>query len=179
MRVTGTIRLVNAAPAAERRAGEFRAVGVAVSKLAAPIITRHGGGQLGRLKAAWPAVAGAYWAGLAWPVALRRDGALKLEVVPAAALELQHSAPLLIERVNLFLGTAAVTRLSLLQVLPPRASIPAPLPRPLTMPEELALDHLLCRIADPELRTSLAGLGRAVLGSRPSAPDLAPRDGAR
>jgi hypothetical protein len=88
---------------------------------------------------------------------------LKLQVVPAAALELQHRGPLLIERVNLFLGGAIVTRLVLVQGLLPQTAIGAKAPhRTLTADETAALEQTLCRIADPELRTALAGLGRAL-----------------
>src|SRR5437867_6412611 len=93
----------------------FRAVGVAVSKLAAPIVTRRGGGVLVRLKSEWPAIIGPDWAAVTWPTALGRDGVLKLRASSTAALDLQHRTPLLIERINLFFGRAAVTRLVLVQ----------------------------------------------------------------
>jgi hypothetical protein len=166
--------LAPAAPASEPRGGGFRAVGAAVAKLAAPIVEKYGGGHLARLKAAWPAIAGADWSVSAWPATLGRDGALKLRVVPAAALEFQHRGPLLIERINLFLGGAVVTRLVLVQALLPQAAVAAaPPPRPLTAEEEAALEQTLCGIGDPELRTALAGLGRAVLGSQPAAAPVA------
>ena len=104
----------------ERRPG-LRAVGPLASRLAAPVVARHGGGILARLKADWSAVIGADIAASSWPQALGRDGALKLRVAAATALELQHRAPLLIERINLFLGRAVVSRLVLVQ---------APLPLP-------------------------------------------------
>jgi hypothetical protein len=170
--------LAGTSPASEPRSGGFRAVGVAVAKLAAPIVKKRGG-HLARLKAAWSAISGADWAEAAWPAGLSRDGALKLHVMPGAALELQHRAPLLIERINVFLGTAVVTRLVLVQALPPRASMSAILPpRPLTADEASRLEGMLRDIADPELRAALAGLGRAVLGSRPAA-GLAREDGNR
>src|SRR6516164_9871043 len=87
----------------ERRQS-FQALGVAVSKLAAPVITKRGGAILVRLKAEWAAIIGAEWAALTWPHSLGRDGALKLRVAPSAALELQHRTPPLIERINLFFG---------------------------------------------------------------------------
>jgi hypothetical protein len=167
--------LAPAAPASEPRGGGFRAIGAAVAKLAAPIIEKRGGGHLARLKAAWPAIAGPDWSVSAWPAALGRDGALKLQVVPAAALEFQHRGPLLIERVNLFLGGAVVTRLVLVQGLLPRAAIAAAAPpRPLTPDEAAALEEMLCRIADPELREALAGLGRSLLAGQPAAAPVAP-----
>jgi hypothetical protein len=147
----------------ERQPG-FRAVGLAVSKLAAPVVAKRGGGVLARLKADWAAIVGPEWALAAWPAALGRDGALKLRTVPTAAIELQHRAPLLIERVNLHFGRSAVTRLVLVQGFSPRAPEPCrPTPRSLVAGEAEALDRRLANIADPELRAALARLGAAVI----------------
>ena len=146
------------------RQGGLRAVGGAVARVAAPIVGRRGGGILGRLKAEWAAVVGPELAALAWPEALGRDGALKLLVASSFALELQHRAPLVIERINLFFGHQAVARLVLLQGTLPLAAAPGPVPAaPLAAEEATALDTRLADIADPELRAALAGLGRLVL----------------
>ncbi len=151
--------------ASERRQG-FRAVGVAAARLAAPIIGKRGGGILVRLKAEWAAAAGGELAAVTWPTALGRDGVLKLRTAPAAALELQHRAPLLIERVNLYFGRTVVTRLALVQGPLPLAPKPgSPPPRPLAPGEAAALDACLSGIADPELRAALARFGRAVIGA--------------
>jgi hypothetical protein len=142
----------------------MRAAGVAASGVAAPIVARHGGGVLGRLKAEWPAVVGAELAPLTWPEALGRDGALKLRVASSLAVELQHRAPLVIERINLFFGRAAVIRLVLVQgPLPLPALPPTGMPAPLPGAEARALDIRLADIADPALREALAGLGHLVL----------------
>jgi hypothetical protein len=149
----------------ERRHG-FRAVGLMVSRLAAPVVAKRGGGVLLRLKADWSAIVGAEWAAAAWPAALGRDGALKLRTAPAAALELQHRAPLLIERINLYLGRPAVARLVLIQQTLPRAPGPGgSAPRFLAAGEAEALDRRLAGIADPELRAALSRLGRALSGA--------------
>ena len=126
---------------------------------------RRGGGLGVRLKAEWPAIAGAQWSTASWPVALGRDGALKLRVAGAAALELQHGAPLLVERVNLYFGRAVVSRLVLQQgPLPLAAERRGRQPRPLSAGEESALDARLSEIADPDLKAALSRLGRAVTG---------------
>ena len=52
---SGAPSLTGPAPGSERRHG-FRAVGVAVSKLAAPIVSKRGSGILVRLKAEWGAI---------------------------------------------------------------------------------------------------------------------------
>jgi len=142
----------------------MRAVGIAAARLAAPIVARRGGGVLGRLKAEWAAVVGAELAALTWPEALGREGALKLRVASHLALELQHRAPLVIERINLFFGRGVVTRLGLVQgPLPLAVPTAAALPAPLAPDEAKALDMRLGDIADPKLREALAGLGRLVL----------------
>lgn len=152
-------------PASERGQG-FRAVGVAVSKLGAPIVGKRGGGLLVRLKSDWPTIVGTDWAAVSWPTAMARDGCLKLRTTPAAALELQHRAPLLIERVNVFLGRPAVTRLILVQGPLPLPEAPSDSLPPLACGEAAALDERVSNIADPGLRTALARLGRAVIAVR-------------
>ena len=145
----------------------FRAVGSAVSKLGAPIITKRGGGFLIRLKTNWLAVVGADWAALTWPTASFRDGSLKLRVASAAALELQHRAPLIIERINGFLGRPAVTRLVFVQGPLPFSAGPGESALvPLAAGEAAALGKRLSEIADPELRGALLRLGHAVIADR-------------
>jgi hypothetical protein len=158
--------LTGSEPANERGHG-FRAVGVAVSKLGAPI-GKRGGGFLVRLKTDWPAIVGTDWAAVSWPTAVTRDGCLTLRTTAVAALELQHRAPLLIERVNVFLGRPAVTRLILVQgplPLPAAPSSSSP-PPTLACGEAAALDERVSDITDPGLRTALARLGRAVIAVR-------------
>ena len=147
------------------RDGGFRAVGVAASKLAAPIVARRGGGVLVRLKSEWPAIIGADWAAVTWPSALGRDGVLKLRASSTAALDLQHRTPLLIERINVFFNRRVVTRLVLVQG-------PLPLDSPSSAAGLRALAGVgtdlargqLSGIAHPQLREALARLGRAVAG---------------
>jgi hypothetical protein len=152
----------------ERRQG-FRAVGVAASQLARPIIARRGGGLLVRLKAEWPAVIGADWAAQIWPSALGRDGTLRLRVAAAAAaLELQHRSPLVIERINLFFGRVVATRITLVQgPLPVAAAAPEPLRRPLAPEEAQSIAARVDGVADPELRAALLRLGHAVAAAAP------------
>jgi hypothetical protein len=143
----------------------FRAAGASAAKIVGPIVARHGGGVLARLKSEWASIVGPEAAGSSWPEALGRDGTLRLRVLPAKGLEIQHRAPLVIERVNLFFGRAAVTRLTLMQgPLPLPATMSRVAPRPLAAGEAAALDTQLSSIDDPELRQALDRLGRAVIG---------------
>jgi hypothetical protein len=155
------LALSDAASGAERGHG-FRAIGVMATKLVRPVAAK-GGGVLLRLKADWPAIVGAEWARAAWPAALARDGALKLRITPVAALDLQHRAPLLIERVNLFFGRAVVSRLVLVQGMPSNRATPLDTAAHLPVEEDCdAGDGQFGGIAEPALRFALARLGRAI-----------------
>jgi hypothetical protein len=159
-----SLSLTAPARESERHLG-FRAVGVAVSKLAAPVVAKRGGAILVRLKAEWAAIIGADWASVTWPSALGRDGVLRLRTTSTAALELQHRAPLLIERINLFFGRSVVARLALVQGPLPFDSPPRePVVPTLAAGEVEVLDERLSGIADPELRAALGRLGHAIIG---------------
>ncbi len=140
----------------ERRPG-LRAVGPLASRLAAPVVARHGGGILARLKADWPAVIGADIAAATWPQALGRDGVLKLRVA---------AATLLIERINVYLGRPAISRLVFVQgplpLAPParRGSL-----RQLGDAEAEAIERQIAAIGDSELKAALARLGKSVASS--------------
>jgi hypothetical protein len=155
-------------PEAERRYG-LRAIGVAVSQVAAPILKKRGS-LLARLKADWGHIVGETWAGVSWPTGLGRDGTLKLRVLSAAALDLQHRAPLVIEQINLYFGRPVATRLVFVQGPLPLAPPPAPLPvAPPPAATAEALDRRLADIPDPDLRAALARLGRAVAAAEAAA----------
>jgi hypothetical protein len=158
--------LTPAADASERRPG-FRAAGASLQRVVGPIVARHGGGVLARLKSEWATIVGPELAAYTWPESLGRDGALKLRVASVKALELQHRAPLVIERINLFFGRAAVTRLSLTQAPLPLAPPPAPhqAGRTLAAGEAAALDRQLADVASPELREALDRLGRRIIAA--------------
>jgi hypothetical protein len=124
--------------------------------------------------ARWPDIVGAEIARDAQPDRIRfprgkRDGGvLHLRVDGAAALEIQHEEPRIIERVNAFFGYPAIARLALVQgPLPQRDTRPAkPPPRPLTADETAALDGKVGEIEDETLRNALSRLGRAIRGRR-------------
>jgi hypothetical protein len=141
---------------------------MATSRLAGAIAARHGGGVLARLKADWPAIVGTELAAATWPQALGRDGVLKLRVAATIALELQHRAPLLIERINVYLGRPAISRLVLVQGPLPLPTSPGPAPPPpLAAEDAQAIERQLATIADPELRDALIRLGKNVASGSP------------
>ncbi|MEA2780083.1 MAG: hypothetical protein QOK29_1627 [Rhodospirillaceae bacterium] len=161
----------------KNRRGAMRPIAVELPKLVGKPLGRRGFGE-GGLIAEWPAVVGEEIARQSAPLKLsfprgeRRGGTLTLRVIGAFAIELQHLAPQLIERINNYLGYAAVTRLKLEQGRLPRRRKPGLLqPAPLVPKEEAALATTLTGIGDTGLREALDALGRAVKGlHRPSNP---------
>jgi hypothetical protein len=157
--------LTGSGGAGERRPG-FRAAGASLPRIVAPIVARHGAGILARLKAEWATIVGPELAQSTWPEALARGGTLKLHVAPMKALEVQHRVPLVIERINLFFGREAVTRLVLVQgPLPLGPPAPPALGRALDPGEAAALDRRIAAVPSAELREALARLGRRVIAA--------------
>ena len=162
---SGVTPPVNARPSAGRISFGFRALAEAVATIAAPMLGRRGFAD-SRVVAEWPAIVGETLAARSLPERLARapggrGGALHVRVSSGAqALELQHLEPVVIERINTYFGYRAVERLKLVHSpLPTReaASPPPPSPSPA---DEARAEALVAGIEDPELRRTLAGLGK-------------------
>ena len=138
---------------------------------------------LADLRVAWREIVGRQLAELCQPHRLvmpprqRTNGTLHLRVASGAvAIELQHQAPLLMQRINSCLGYAAVARLKLVHA-------PLSHPSPATLATSLraslgdtaaAAAVPLDGITDPRLRASLARLANRLAGS--DSPPPAPLD---
>lgn len=117
----------------------------------------------------WPEIVGEHHAKVCAPEAIRfppgekADGILQLVVLPAHAPLIQHVIPEIMERVNRFFGYKAVARVKLRQgaVKPPAATARAAAP-PSLKPVPFELGDSLRDIGDPELRTVLESLARAL-----------------
>ncbi|MFQ5774476.1 MAG: DUF721 domain-containing protein [Kiloniellaceae bacterium] len=158
-----------AAEGGVRRAG-LRALAATLPKVTRRALGRRGFAEAG-LIADWPSIVGEAVAARCAPKKLDRprpgrqgEGTLTLRVEAGFALELQHLAPLLIERVNGYFGYRAVSRLKLFQAqaLGPGAPARRP-PRPLSAEEENALRRRTGAVEDEDLRQALERLGRAML----------------
>ena len=129
------------------------------------------------LRARWREIAGDTLAARTEPVKVvkSRTGGATLELKvdgPAAAL-VQHQAPELLARVNLYLGEGQVTRLRIVQGLvkpPPAVAAEAKAAQarrrraqPLDAAEEAALEQGLAKAEDGPLKRALRRLGREVL----------------
>ena len=154
-----------------RRAG-LRALAVSLPRVTRRAFGKRGFAE-GGLAVDWTGIVGTELAARCRPgklafarAAERRDGTLTLRVEAPFAIEVQHLAPQIMERINGHFGYRMVARLLLKQVAysPRPATSPAkPGPAPEITPE---LAARLESIEDPELRAALGRLGRA-LGSRP------------
>jgi hypothetical protein len=156
---------------ADRR-GRMRPIAAELAGLIGKPFGRRGFGE-GGLIADWPAIVGQEVARHAVPLKLsfprgaRREGSLTLRVRSAFAVELQHLAPQLLERINGYLGYGAVARLKFEQGRLPRAKPPGvSQPAPLEPAAARELARVLDRIEDPQLRQALERLGQAVKGLR-------------
>jgi len=144
-----------------------RPLAAAVATAARPVLDRHRK-VLAALMLHWPAVIGEELAAATAPEKLSRGtkgapGTLTVRVTPGRAMELQHRAPSVIERINLFLGSQTVDRLRLVQGPLPGGvgAAPARLP-PLSAADSRQVAAAVAGIESPELRAALAGLGAAL-----------------
>jgi hypothetical protein len=115
----------------------------------------------------WAEIAGAALAAASLPIKLsfprgkRDEGTLTVRCGGSGALELQHLAPSVLERINGHFGYRAVARLKIEQGAVATRK-PAPVPPPLTRLEQDAVSAATARVADPEIRASLSRLGTAI-----------------
>lgn len=158
--------------------GQYRRMNRAVSitrplrNITRPIIKKHGFSEP-EIFHQWAAIVGETMARMSCPMRISRNrssnagyqggATLIVRVAGAAALELEHSAPQILERINVYYGHRAITRLSLEQgPLPLRQPEAKPFRRKLTAAEEEVLRHGAEKIQNPDLRKSLEDLGRAI-----------------
>jgi hypothetical protein len=150
--------------------------GRALARTLKALNDRFGQGADG-LKARWSEIVGAALARRTEPVKLvkpRAGGGAALEIRvegPSAAL-VQHQAAEILERVNLFLGPGAATRLRIIQGPlrgPPPLGRPTPgaarrrVKAPLDAAEEQALAQSLEALPEGRLKGALTRLGREVM----------------
>jgi hypothetical protein len=116
----------------------------------------------------WPDIVGHEIAAHAEPVRMQwprspqgtEPATLILRVEGPAAIEIQHQAGLVVERVNRFFGWRAVDRLALRQA--PLRGRRKPPPRPAADPEAAQRVAQTLAIKDAPLRVALGRLGAAV-----------------
>lgn len=144
-------------------------------KLTEPAFRKYGFAY-GELLAQWPAIVGERLAAVSTPERIRwprgfdnaregerLGGTLLVKVSGGSAIELQHDAPRIIERINGFYGYEAIASLKIkqsqLRSKKPADAMPAP-PEDSQTPAEIA--QKLQDISDDRLRETLSRLGTGV-----------------
>jgi len=99
-----------------------RSIGAVLNRIVAPTMKRRGFREIDIL-AHWPMIVGPQLAALSCPERISRSGRLSpdggavltVKVAGAMALEVQHMAPLILERLNQHYGAGSITRLNIVQ----------------------------------------------------------------
>jgi hypothetical protein len=150
------------------------AAGRALTSTIKALDARFGHGADG-LGARWSEIVGAALARRTQPTRiskLRAGGgaALELKVEGPSAAIVQHQAPDILARVNLFLGAGSIERLRIVQgplralARSPAAPPPRPRPKaPLDAAAEQDLAHSVAHLPDGRLKRALVRLGREIL----------------
>jgi hypothetical protein len=151
-----------------------RALAATLPKVTKPTLEKHGRAYAALL-GEWTGIVGPALAEmslpekLATPTGQSNGGVLTIRVGGAAATELQHMAPQIIDRINTYLGFAAVARLKLIQ-----APLPGPRRRPLRRPAVASAEARKAvaaaaePIADPALHQALVRLGESIAADEPA-----------
>ncbi len=151
------------------RYGRPAMVGMFSAKIATPILDKRGFAS-GAVITRWPEIVGAELAAFAVPLEIkfprhRNDKAtLVLQVANgSAATLLQMKAPVLVDRVNAFLGYAAIARIEAQQGPLPRRTRAQIKPEPvLNAAEESDIEQKIKNVVAPDLRVALQKLGSAI-----------------
>jgi hypothetical protein len=141
-----------------------------------PLVARQGFGEAAMILR-WREIAGERIAAICAPERLKRaprdasaDGArLILRVEPGFGLEAQHLIPLLIERINAFLGWRCVARITIRQaaISDMRAPPARAAPRPADPAARARAEAITAALPDAALRAALIRLGENALGRAP------------
>jgi hypothetical protein len=157
-----------------RRTWGLKSAGEVASRVTRPIIGRHGFAEAD-LITRWPLIVGAKLAEHCVPLRIaytgsqRAEGTLHIKVENGSlAMELQHMLPQLIERVNAHFGYKAVARAVLAQGPLPRSGKAKKKSEPEAEPDMARIAAMLEGVADPELKATLARLGRHVIKKEPA-----------
>jgi hypothetical protein len=141
-----------------------------------PVFVRRGFGQT-NLVLYWDDIVGERLAGMSQPVKVQwpvrpsetaadyggPQAALIIRAESGFALELQHLAPIIIERVNAHFGWRCISRLVLTQGPVAARLATRPMPRPIDKAAEIAAEQIVDSGAGEPLRQALVRLGARIL----------------
>ena len=155
----------------KQRRGGVRPVAASLPKIAAKAIGKRGFAEAA-LITEWDRIVGRELAcvsqpeKLAFPPGQRSKGTLHIRVQGAAATELQHLEPLVVERINSYFGYGAIALLKLTHA-PLRQTPPPPKrsPRSPDPAQRAMLTEILSKVEDDSVKKALERLGAAILTS--------------
>ena len=139
-----------------------RPVGALVPQVTRPAFRRHSAASA-RIMADWAAIVGPALAAVTTPRRLAA-GTLTLACSGPVAVELQHLAAQLIERINTHLGGTAVQRLRFVQAM--QSPVPVRPPPKIPVAATKAAQRAVADLPEGPLRDALAALGSAVIARR-------------
>ncbi|MGN6585413.1 MAG: DUF721 domain-containing protein [Rhizobiaceae bacterium] len=144
------------------------------SEILDPVLRRRTGISVGLVQS-WEEIAGERLAAstrperILWPRRLHEDdpfapATLVIACEGMTALRVQHETGEIIQRINAFLGFAAIGRIKIVQK-PVNSGVAKKRPalRPLSPSEENRISGTVEKIEDDGLRTSLANLGKTIM----------------
>jgi len=149
---------------AERRSYGPRPLGSLVPRLTRPVFQRSNPAAA-QVMADWAGIVGPLLASVSTPRRLAGN-TLTITCSGPVAIELQHYACHLIERINVHLGRPTVRALRFVQAAVP-ATQPAPPPGAASPAAIAAAESAVSALPAGELREALAALGRAVIAGDP------------
>lgn len=152
-----------------RRQGGLRRMPDLLGRVLDPEARRRGLAEA-RLLTEWARIIGPDMATRCQPVSLTRQGVLHLHASGSAAMELQHTALQVVERINVFFGRPAVTNLRLIQAPRPRRTFVDKTPPPppdLSADERQAIAKTVEKVAHDDLRRALETLGGTLRQHKP------------
>ena len=155
-------------PTQPARGFQGRQVGVLLDRVLSPALKRRGFGKIDLLSH-WSAIVGPELGALSQPDRIRRGGpegaVLTVRVEGAMALEVQHMAPQIIERINGHFGAGTLARLHSVQG-PLPVTVKARGPAPLGKEEIEAARTELDGLKPGRLQSALARLGAQIARAR-------------
>jgi hypothetical protein len=144
-------------------------------KIAGAALTRHGFAYADLL-AHWPDILGPELSRHCLPEKLsfprdpsgtaKTGGTLTLRARFGRALDVQYSAPAIIERVNAYCGYNVVVALKVLQGALPEPPAPPPAPPVLGAAQRTKLDQELAGLGDGRLKDALSRLGASAMAAK-------------
>ena len=146
-----------------RKARQAQPLSALIGRITAKSFEARGLAAAG-IAAEWPAIVGEEIAASSWPERLGRDGTLRVCVAGPVAVELQHLEPQIIERIAVYYGYSAVTRLAYVNRAAPLQAPDRARRTPPEIDSESAarVENTVGQTRDSHLKAALAALGRVV-----------------